>query len=39
MAVVTNGDLGSGTLSPEEIAAIRKREAASSANLIGAELI
>lgn len=37
--VATNGNVGSPTLSREEIAAIRKREAEASASLIGADLI
>jgi LmbE family N-acetylglucosaminyl deacetylase len=39
MAVVTNGNVGSSTLSPEEIAAIRFREATDAASMIGAELL
>ena len=39
MAVVTNGEVGSSTLPPEEIAAIRQREARAAAATIGAELI
>ncbi len=39
MAVVTNGDVGSSTLSMEEISAVRKAEAEASAALIGAELM
>lgn len=39
MAVATNGEVGSTTLPKEEIAAIRRREAQASANLIGAEFI
>ena len=39
MAVATNGEVGSATLPKEEIAAIRRREAQASANLIGAEFI
>lgn len=39
MAVVTNGDVGSSTLSMEEIATVRKAEAEASAALIGAELL
>lgn len=37
IAVATNGDVGSPTLPPEEIAAIREREARKSAAIIGAE--
>ena len=39
MAIVTNGDVGSSTLSMEEIEAVRHRENLNSAALIGAELI
>ncbi|MBN9391292.1 MAG: PIG-L family deacetylase [Chloroflexi bacterium] len=39
MAVTTNGEVGSSTLSREEIARIRYEEAKSSAETIGAELI
>ena len=39
MAVSTNGDVGSATLSKSEIAEIRKHEAQASADVIGAELI
>ncbi len=39
MAVATNGEVGSATLSKTEIAAIRHLEAAASAKVIGAELI
>jgi LmbE family N-acetylglucosaminyl deacetylase len=39
MAVVTNGDVGSSTLSMEEIAAVRKSEAQAAAALIGADLL
>ncbi|MEZ4500545.1 MAG: PIG-L deacetylase family protein [Thermomicrobiales bacterium] len=39
MAVVTNGNVGSSTLPPDEIAAIRFQEATASASLIGAELL
>ncbi len=39
MAVVTNGNVGSSTLSPDEIAAVRFQEASNAASLIGAELI
>jgi len=39
MAVATNGEVGSSTLSKAEIAAIRKEEAAASAAEIGARLI
>lgn len=37
--IATNGNVGSPTLSREEIAAIRKKEAEASAALIGADLI
>lgn len=37
--VATNGNVGSSTLPPDEIAAIRHLEAAKGASLIGAELI
>jgi LmbE family N-acetylglucosaminyl deacetylase len=37
--VATNGDIGSATMTMEEIAATRKQEALDSAALIGAELI
>ena len=39
MAVSTNGEVGSSTLSKSEIAEIRKSEAKASADVIGAELI
>jgi LmbE family N-acetylglucosaminyl deacetylase len=39
MAVVTNGEVGSSTLAPEEIAAIRHREARAASATIGADLI
>lgn len=39
MAIATNGDVGSPTLTREEIAAIRHEEAKRSAAVIGAELI
>ena len=39
MAVSTNGEVGSATLSKSEIAEIRKGEAQASADVIGAELI
>jgi len=39
MAVATNGEVGSATLPKEEIAAIRKEEAAAAAALIGADFI
>ncbi|MBP1989437.1 PIG-L deacetylase family protein [Paenibacillus eucommiae] len=39
MMIATNGNVGSPTLSKEEIAAIRKKEAERSAALIGADLI
>lgn len=39
MATATNGNVGSATLSMEEIAAVRKQEAANSAAHIGAEYI
>ena len=39
MAVATNGNVGSPTLSRDEIAAVRHAEAAASAALIGAELV
>jgi LmbE family N-acetylglucosaminyl deacetylase len=39
IAVATNGEVGSATLPKAEIAAIRRREAQASANLIGAEFI
>ena len=39
MAVVTNGDVGSSTLSMEEIAEVRYHEAKAAAGVIGAELI
>lgn len=39
MAIVTNGEVGSSTLSKEEISKIRRREAEASASVIGAELI
>lgn len=39
MAVVTNGDVGSSTLSMEEIAAVRHQENLNSAAMIGADLI
>src|SRR5262245_1703278 len=37
MAIATNGEVGSSTLPKAEIAAIRKKEAAASAAVIGAE--
>jgi LmbE family N-acetylglucosaminyl deacetylase len=37
--VATNGNVGSSTLSPAEIAAIRQREAEAGASVVGAELI
>jgi len=39
IATATNGNIGSATLSKEEIARIRKQEAANSAAIIGAEYI
>ena len=39
MAIVTNGEVGSSTLSKEEISKIRREEAQASASVIGAELI
>jgi LmbE family N-acetylglucosaminyl deacetylase len=39
MAVVTNGDVGSSTLSMAEIAAIRHEEAKAAAAVIGADLV
>ena len=39
MAVATNGEVGSATLSKAEIAAIRRREAEASARVIGADLV
>jgi LmbE family N-acetylglucosaminyl deacetylase len=39
MAVATNGEVGSATLPPEEIAGIRKQEATAAAAVIGAELV
>jgi LmbE family N-acetylglucosaminyl deacetylase len=39
MATATNGNIGSSTLGPEEIAVIRKEEARKSAEVIGAEYI
>jgi LmbE family N-acetylglucosaminyl deacetylase len=39
LATMTAGDCGSRDYGPEEIAAMRRREAAASANLIGAEYI
>ena len=39
MAVATNGEVGSSELSKEEIAAIRRAEAESSARVIGADLV
>ena len=39
MAIATNGDVGSPTLSREEIAEVRAVEARAAADLIGAELI
>jgi LmbE family N-acetylglucosaminyl deacetylase len=39
MAITTNGDVGSSTLSMEEIAEVRYQEAKKSADIIGAELI
>lgn len=39
MAVATNGNVGSPTLSREEIAAVRRKEQQASCDLIGAELI
>lgn len=39
MAVVTNGEVGSSTLSKEEIAKIRKEEAKAAASIIGAKLV
>lgn len=39
MAVATNGEVGSAALPKEEIAEIRRQEAAASAQIIGAELI
>jgi LmbE family N-acetylglucosaminyl deacetylase len=38
-ATATNGNIGSATLSSEEIARVRKREAANAAALIGAEYL
>lgn len=37
--VATNGNVGSSTLKPDEIAAIRKKEAEAGAAILGAELI
>ena len=39
MAVATNGNIGSFRMSKEEIAAVRKKEAQKSADLIGVHLI
>lgn len=39
IATATNGNIGSATLSKEEIARVRKQEAANSAAIIGAEYI
>jgi LmbE family N-acetylglucosaminyl deacetylase len=39
MAVATNGEVGSTTLPKEEIAAVRKAEAAAAAAVIGAEFV
>ncbi|MBM7563273.1 PIG-L deacetylase family protein [Paenibacillus sacheonensis] len=39
LMIATNGNVGSATLTREEIAAVRKREAERSAAVIGAELI
>lgn len=39
MAIATNGNVGSATLSREEIAAVRKKEQKASCDLIGAEMI
>lgn len=39
MAVVTNGDIGSATMTMDEIGTLRKQEAQASAATIGAELI
>ena len=39
MAVATNGEVGSMTLPNEEIAAVRKAEAAASAAVIGADFV
>ena len=39
MAVATNGEVGSATLSKEEIASVRQREAQASADVIGAKLV
>ena len=39
MAIATNGEVGSTTLSKEEISKIRREEARASASVIGAELI
>jgi LmbE family N-acetylglucosaminyl deacetylase len=39
MAVATNGEVGSATLPPQEIAAIRKQEAMAASAVIGAEFI
>jgi len=39
MAIATDGRIGSETLPPEEIVAVRKKEAEESAKVIGAELI
>ena len=37
--IATNGNVGSATLSANEIAAVRRREAQNGADLVGAELI
>ena len=39
MAVATNGEVGSMTLTKEEIAAVRKAEAAAAAAVIGADFV
>src|SRR5690242_16416257 len=39
IATMTPGDCGSAELGPEEIAAVRRKEAAASARLIGAEYV
>src|SRR5690625_1599587 len=39
IAIATNGNVGSPTLSKDEIAAVRKAEAKRSAEVIGADLI
>src|SRR5262245_51661138 len=39
MAISTNGEVGSSTLSNDEIAKVREQEARASAAIIGAELV